>query len=146
MPRAERTLLIRRPAEEIFAFFTDPSQDPRWRSHVREISAPGPMGEGVVVHQVIAGPGGRGIPADFRVSGYQPAARYTFQVIAGPVRPHGEFRFTPVAEGTEVSLSLDAQLSGVKKWVMGRSVQRAMDSEVAGLEKARQILESGAAP
>ena len=143
MPRAQRTVLIRRPVGEVFAFFADPSHDQQWRPHVREIGAPGPLQEGTIVHQVVAGPGGRRIPADLRITGYEPAARYAFDVIAGPVRPQGEFLFTPVAEGTDVSFSLEAELSGPKKWLLGRPVQRSMDSEVAGLDKARQIIESG---
>lgn len=43
--------------------------------------------------------------------------------------------------GTEVTLSLSAELRGVKKVMMSRSVQSAMDSEVAALDTAKAFLE-----
>jgi uncharacterized membrane protein len=143
MPKAQRTVVIARPVSDVFAFFTEHANDQKWRSHVKEISAEGPLAVGARVHQVIAGPGGRGIASDIEVTGYQPNSRYAFQAVQGPVRPRGEFRFQPTADGgTEVNLSLAAELSGLKKLLMSRAVQKAMDGEVGGLQKAKAILES----
>lgn len=143
MPRAQRTLVIARPVSAVFEFFTDPANDPQWRNHVKEINAEGPVATGSRVHQVIAGPGGRGIPADFEVTAYEADRRFAFDVIAGPVRPRGEMRFTPTEEGaTECSFTLEAELSGLKKLLMGRAVQRSMDGEMADLDKAKAILET----
>lgn len=135
--------MIARPIGEVFAFFTDPANDPKWRSHVKSISADQPSAVGVRIHQVVTGPGGRGIPADIEITGYEPDTRYAFDVVAGPVRPRGELTFAPAANGgTEVTMSLRADLDGVKRVLMGRSVQKAMDGEVGGLERAKQLLES----
>ncbi len=142
MPAAQHSVVIARPAEEVFAFFTDPANDVRWRSHVKEIAAEGPLAVGSRVHQVIKGPGGRGIPADIEVTGYEPATRYAFRVVAGPVRPIGEFRLVAQDEHTTtVSLSLSADLTGMKKVLMSRTVQRSMDSEVQALDRAKALLE-----
>lgn len=141
MPGASRTVVIHRPIDDVFAFFTTHSNDTSWRPHVQEITQDGPQGQGARIHQVVKGPGGRGIPADIEVTTYEPPARYAFQVIAGPVKPSGEFRFASVDGGTEVMLTLGAQLSGLKGLVMSRSVQRAMDGEVAGLDAAKRQLE-----
>jgi hypothetical protein len=40
-----------------------------------------------------------------------------------------------------VTLSLSAELRGLRKVLMSRSVQAAMDSEVAALDTAKAILE-----
>lgn len=146
MPRAQRTVTIHRSPAEVFAFFANPANDQRWRRHVADMGVSGPMESGAVVHQRVTGPGGRKIPADLRVTAYEPNARYDFDVIAGPVRPHGEFRFTSAEAGTQVSFSLVADLSGVKKWMMGRVVQRAMDGEVDDLDRAKGILEGTTPP
>ena len=82
------------------------------------------------------------MPSDFEVTAYEPDTHLAFRVTAGPVRPVGDYTFRPVAYGTEVTLSLSAELSGVKKLLMSRPVQKAMDSEVAGLDRAKRILES----
>lgn len=36
MPSAQRTITINRPPEQVFAFFTDHGNDPRWRPYVKE--------------------------------------------------------------------------------------------------------------
>jgi uncharacterized protein YndB with AHSA1/START domain len=145
MPSAQRTLVIMRPVDAVFAFFTDPANDPKWRSQVKEIRAEGAPAVGSRIHQVVAGPG-RGIPADLEITGYEPNARYAFAVVAGPVRPQGEFRFAPTAEGgTEVTFSLNAELTGLKKLLMSRPVQKSMDGELAGLDEAKRLLETSTA-
>ncbi|MDX6366673.1 MAG: hypothetical protein QOK30_1749 [Nocardioidaceae bacterium] len=143
MPKAQRTIVIDRPVDQVFAFFCDPSNDLKWRTHAKEIAADGPPRVGSTIHQVIEGPGGRGIPADIRVTAYDPPSRYGFQVIGGPVRPVGEFRFTPTGNATQVSFSLAADLGGMKKWLMSRPVQKSMEAEMASLDKAKTIIEAG---
>jgi len=115
MPEAQRTILIDRPAGTVFAFFADPANDQKWRPHLKEIAAPGPITVGTTIRQVVAGPGGRGIPADMEVTAYEPPTRDAFKVTAGPARPVGEYRFTTSGNTTEVTFTLRAELSGIKK-------------------------------
>lgn len=142
MPHAERSVVIARPMAEVFAFFADFEHDPQWRSHVREIRRQGPIAVGTRYRQRIAGPGGRPIAADVEVTAYEPDTRVAFQVVAGPARPRGEYLLRPAGTGTEVTMRLDAELTGWKKLLMARPVQRSMESEVAGLDRAKAILES----
>jgi uncharacterized membrane protein len=142
MPSARRTIVINKPVDEVFAFFTDPTNELKWRTHVKEVSTPGPVAVGTRIHQVVRGPGGRGIPADIEVTGYEPAKRYAFRVVAGPVRPVGEFRFAPDGDTTTVSLSLAADLSGMKKLLLSRPVQSSMNGEMRALDRARAVIES----
>jgi uncharacterized protein YndB with AHSA1/START domain len=145
MPSAQRTLVIARPVSAVFAFFTDPANDVKWRSHVKEMSAEGPIAVGSRVHQVIAGPGGRGIPADLEITAYERDQRYAFDVVAGPVRPRGDMRFAPTAEGgTEMTFTLGAELGGLKKLLMSKPVQKSMEGEIADLDKAKALLETSA--
>jgi uncharacterized membrane protein len=143
MPSAQRSIVIDRPIGEVFGFFTDPSNDRKWRTHVKEVAAEGPMAVGSRVHQVVEGPGGRGIPADIQVTSFEPPERYAFRVVAGPVRPVGAFEFEAQEGSTRVSFSLSADLTGLKKLVMSRPVQRSMDSEMAALDRAKTAIESG---
>ena len=143
MPSAARTLVINRPVSQVFAFFTDHANDPKWRDHVKEISAETPRRVGGRIHQVIAGPGGRGIPADIEITEYVQDSVYAFSVVAGPVRPQGRFAFEKVDDGsTEVTMTLSATLGGLKKLFMGGPVQKSMNGEVGNLDKAKQLLES----
>jgi uncharacterized protein YndB with AHSA1/START domain len=136
-------LVIARPVSAVFAFFTDPENDQKWRSDVKEIKAEGPPAVGAKIHQVVAGPGGRGIPADIEITTYEPDQRYAFAVTAGPVRPRGDMRFAPTAEGgTEITFTLEADLGGLKRILMGKPVQKSMDGEMANLDKAKALLEA----
>ena len=141
MPSAQRSVVINRPVEDVFEFFTNPTNESRWRTHLVEVSTTGPLGVGSRVHQVVKGPAGRGIPADIEVTAYQPPARYGFRVVAGPVRPTGEYQFAGEGDTTTVSLSLDAQMSGLKKLLMSRAVQKSMDGEMKALDRAKALLE-----
>jgi carbon monoxide dehydrogenase subunit G len=94
-----------------------------------------------VYKQTVTGPGGRSVPADFRMTALDPDTRVAFDCIAGPVRPTGEFLFAPEGEGTRVSFTLRVELGGLKSLVMGGPVAKAMDEEVAALSKAKAHLE-----
>src|SRR5690242_16952121 len=137
MPHAERTIVINRSPDEVFRFFTTPANDPSWRTGVKEISAEGPVAVGTKVHQVVAGPGGRSIAADIQVTAYEPPTRYGFKAIAGPARPVGEYRLAPSGAGTQVTFSLDTELSGLKKLFMSSPVQKTMDAEMRALDTAK---------
>ena len=88
------------------------------------------------------GPGGRPIPADFEITGYEPGKRFTFRATAGPVRPEGSFDFVEEGGATRVSFKLDAELKGMKK-LMAPMVGKSMRNEVQSLERLKQILETG---
>jgi carbon monoxide dehydrogenase subunit G len=142
MPRAQRTIRIGRPPETVFAFLTNPTNDAMWRSGVKEMSAEGGPGVGRRIHQVVAGPGGRGIAADIEVTAYEAPTRYAFRTVSGPVRPTGEYRLAAEgADATDVSFTLTADVSGWKRFVMGGAVQKSMASEMAALDKAKAMLE-----
>ena len=143
MSSAQRTIVINRSPNQVFSFFASPANDRTWRPHVKEIAAEGPPGVGSRIHQVVEGPMGRGIAADIEVTAYEPPTRYAFQVVAGPARPRGEFRFIETATGTEVHFSLAAELGGIKKWFLSGPVQRSMDGEMSALDKAKALLEAG---
>jgi uncharacterized protein YndB with AHSA1/START domain len=141
MPSAERTIEIAAPIETVFAFFTDPGNDRRWRLGVKEMHADGRPGVGAVVHQVVAGPGGRSIVADIEIAEYVVPTAYGFRTISGPVRPVGGYAFSPTADGTSVTFRLTAEVGGLKALFMGAAVQKSMDAEMAGLDRAKGLLE-----
>jgi uncharacterized protein YndB with AHSA1/START domain len=143
MPQATRTIGIDRPPEQVFAFFADPANDRRWRPAVHEIVAEGPPAVGSRIHQVVAGPGGRGIAADIEITAYEPHTRYAFRVVAGPARPQGEFLIRAAGAGSEVTFSLRAELGGWKRFILSRPVQGSMDGEMAALDRAKAAIEAG---
>ena len=109
MPSAEDTVTIKRPLHEVFAFIAEKENDPRWRPGVAEIERiSGDGTTGTKYRQLVNGPVGRRIPADFEITGYEPGKRLEFRTTAGPVRPEGSFDLEVDAKGSAVARSAEA--------------------------------------
>ena len=93
MPRAERTVTINRPVDEVFRFVADGRNAPHWRSGVLDVALVSGDGLGARYSQGVRGPGGRRIAADYEITEYEPDAKIGFRATAGPVRPTGSFTF-----------------------------------------------------
>jgi len=142
MPSAQGSVTIQRPPGDVFAFVADGTNAQQWRSGVLDVAHVSGTGVGAVYRQGVKGPGGRRIAADYEVTAFEPDRRLAFEAIAGPVRPHGEYRLQASGDGTELSFSLTVELTGWKKWLLGGAVQRTMDAEMKALQKLKQVLES----
>jgi uncharacterized membrane protein len=141
MAQAEHAVVISRPVEEVFAFIADGENCPRWRTGVIDIKRVSGEGVGTRYAQVVSGPMGRRIAADYEITVFQPNERIEFQTVAGPVRPHGRYDFSPTDGGTRLVFALDASLGGLRGLLMGSMVQRTMDGEVHAIERVKGILE-----
>jgi uncharacterized membrane protein len=141
MPAAQRSIVINRPVDEVWAFVTDGANATKWRSGVLDVAKLSGSGVGEVWKQGVKGPGGRRIDADFEVTAWEPDRLMAFKAIAGPVRPTGEYRFAAENGGTRLQFTLNAELSGLKNLLMGRAVQSTMDAEMTGLDRLKAVLE-----
>ena len=141
MPEASNSVVVARPAGEVFAFLADGTNDRRWRAAVLDIRLKSGSGEGAIYEQGVKGPFGRRIPADYQITGYEPDRRIEFRAIAGPVRPEGSYQLEPVADGTRVTFSLRCSPTGFAK-LMTPMVARTMRSEVSQLDRLHAVLEA----
>jgi uncharacterized protein YndB with AHSA1/START domain len=142
VPNAERTIVIDRPVADVFAFLADASNALQWRSGVLELTKKSGDGVGAVYRQVVRGPGGRRIDADYEITEYQPPTHIAFKTIAGPVRPVGSYDIRSRDGKTELTFRLSAEISGLKKLLMSGAVQKTMDAEMAGLDRLKRVLET----
>jgi uncharacterized protein YndB with AHSA1/START domain len=142
MPAAERSIVINKPGDAVWAFIADGNNAMKWRPGVLDTSHLAGQGLGETWKQGVRGPGGRRIDADYEITASEPPRRLAFKAIAGPVRPRGEYRLVPDQGGTMLTFSLEAELSGWKKLVMGGAVQSTMDAEVANLDRLKAVLEA----
>jgi uncharacterized membrane protein len=141
MPAAQRSIVIDRSVDDVWAFVTDGSNAMTWRRGVLDISKVSGDGVGEIWKQGVKGPGGRRIAADYEVTAWEPGRRMAFRAIAGPVRPVGEYAFAPDGAATRLSFSLAADVGGLKGLLMGRAVQSTMDAEMASLDRLKAVLE-----
>ena len=142
MAAARNQVTIQRPAADVFAFIADGLNGPKWRSGILDIAHLGGAGVGATYKQGVRGPGGRRVDADYRVTAFEPSRRLAFEAIAGPVRPTGEYLLEDVAGATQVTFSLQAELGGVQRLLMGGMVQKTMDAEVGALASLKRVLEA----
>jgi uncharacterized membrane protein len=138
---ATNEIVIDRPIEQVFDFFSNHENDKLWRSGLIEMRHLSGAGEGARYAQSVRGPGRRSVAAGIEVTEFSKPRRLGFQTVEGPVRPRGSFVFEPSESGTRVRFQLQADLNGLKRF-MARPVQKTMRSEVGRLEEARRVIES----
>ena len=142
MPHAEYTVTIDRPARDVFGYLADGTHNREWRAGVLDIEhTNSTTGEGAAYRQVLAGPGGRRIDGDYRITVFNPPRRLEFLVTAGPARPTGVFELTAgTDQATVVRFTLDLQPTGLMK-LMTPMIARQMRREVAQLANLKKVLE-----
>ena len=142
MAQATYAVVINRPIGDVFDFVADGEKCPQWRPGVIDIKRISGDGVGTRYAQGVSGPMGRRIAADYEVTVYEPNRRLEFQTTTGPARPHGSYELAAADGGTRLTFSLDAQLTGIRKLLMGSAVQRTMASEVRNLDRLKRLLEA----
>src|SRR3954466_4678894 len=128
-PSAASEITIARPIDEVFAFFANPENDPRWRPGLVKITHLSGEGVGARYAQQMKGPAGLPIKAETEVVAVDPLRRIEFKTVKGFVQPQGRFLFNEADGGTNVRFELEAQLDGLKARMMGSSMQKTMESE-----------------
>src|SRR5215475_11113560 len=142
MPHAEHVVTINRPARDVFDYLADGTHNRVWRAGVLEIERTSAVaGQGATYRQVLAGPAGRRIDGDYRITAYDPPRRLEFLVIAGPARPGGVFELTENPDhSTQVRFALDLKPTGLTT-LMAPMISRQMRREVAQLDTLKEVLE-----
>ena len=142
MPHAEESITINRPVGDVFDFVLDGTKNPLWRPAVVDIQrVPGrPLDVGVVFKQGLKGPGGRRIDGDYEIVECQSNELIKFQVITGPARPTGTYRFELVGNSTRVTFTLHLEPKGLTR-LLSPMITSTMRGEVATLSNLKAYLE-----
>jgi uncharacterized protein YndB with AHSA1/START domain len=109
----EQQITIERPVAEVFAYFADPNNTPRWRPEVLEVrDVSGPLAAGATFSEVVSFMGRK--TYTMRVTDFSPERRVTIEATTGPsALPTQTFRFEPVADGTRFSMRADVRTTGL---------------------------------
>ena len=139
----ESTVTIDRTPEDVYDYLVDGLNGMTWRQGIRSIALrAGTVGAvGAEYAQELAGPGGRSIPGDYRVTVADRPDRIQFEVIAGPLHPKGTYAISADGSGSRVTFALDAQPAGIIRLMSG-TIRKTMASEVGSLATLKQVLES----
>ncbi len=143
MAHAEQSITINRPVNVVYDFVLDGTKNPLWRPAVIDIQPMPGKSAGVraVYKQGLKGPGGRRIEGDYEIIEAKPNEWIKFQVIAGPARPTGSYKFESLGNATRLTFTLDFKPKGIGM-LMEPMINSTMKSEVATLSNLKAILES----
>jgi uncharacterized membrane protein len=140
--KVERTITIRRPSEEIYAFWRDFSNLPQVLDHLESV---GDLGNGRS-HWVAKGPGGMRVEWDSEIVNEIPGTLIAWKTVGQPDVSHaGSVHFTPVSGGTQVKFVMDyeppaGRLVAVATKVMGESPDQKIQSD---LKRLKMLFETG---
>jgi uncharacterized membrane protein len=101
------TILIDRPREHVFAFFTDFSQATRWRQYVESMTpvSDGPLQVGSKVRTTIALNGERST-FDLEVVAFDPPRLWRHRTFEHDFNGYIEYRFDQEGPGTRVTMMI----------------------------------------
>ena len=118
MRLVQHTIWISRPPEDVFDFFVDFSQGPRWRQYVRTMERldDGPLRVGSRVH-VTMDLMGEPYVFDLEVLEVQRPSQWRHRTNETDFHGFVEYRFEPEQSGTRVTMSIEAKPAGLYGWL-----------------------------
>ncbi|HST24602.1 MAG TPA: SRPBCC family protein [Gaiellaceae bacterium] len=136
---------IARPPQDVFDYANDLAKQVEWQSGLVgvEIETDGPTRVGTRAIDTRHVPGGtRTFP--FEMTEFEPPSRSSFQVTAGPVRPHGTMTFEALdgGKGTRVTFTMEFHGHGLGVLLLPLVNRDARKLVPKDLETLKQRLES----
>lgn len=145
MVRAEESIFVERPIEEVFAYLTDLGRVPEWQTNVLflQLQSGGTLRTGahlVELRKFL----GRKIESVVEVTDYTPPHRYTIKVQSGPIPFEISNLLSESGGGTRIDASVEGEpgrFFGLVEWRVVKAVERELWNSLATL---KDILESRA--
>ena len=139
------TAEVSRPAEEVFAYVTDPSTFPEWQSgvvrgHMNE--SPTRVGSQCITVRNI---GGREREVHTTITDYDPPRRWADRGVHGPIRAIVEVLVESIADGSQsrVTINLDFTGHGIGRLLVPLVVRRQAAREMPeNMRRLKQRLET----
>lgn len=139
MMQVERSVTISRHIKQVFAFVSNPDNNPRWQPDVIEHRklTDGQMSVGTKFRHVSKFMGRR-IEVIGRVTEYEPNRKIAFQVESGTLPYTIEYLMAPVNNATKFTYASVAQIDGLLKLtqpLMVIAAKRVIDGDLARLKE-----------
>ena len=145
MPVQARSIVIRRPVDEVFAYMDDVSREPEWQPQLIEAEQlpPGPTTVGTRRRYVSEFMGKR-LENTYVVKVYEPNRRLVVESTSDSVLDAtSDIRWEPVDEGTRVTMALDGRPRGALRFLPARVLESTFENEVVTtLKRLKERLEA----
>ncbi len=142
---AHRTVTIHRPLGSVYEFVLNGANNRLWKSSVLEVRPLGvaPYGAGSKFQQEVRGPEGP-VTADYQLTDCKVNELIEVQVMSGPARWRGLYRFRWLGDVTEVNYRLEAEREGLRG-MTDAMLQHTIEAEASTLDELKVFLEKIAA-
>jgi uncharacterized protein YndB with AHSA1/START domain len=147
MTRIQRSIVIDRPVEEVFAFTHEPANDALWQTTLVEARADGPMKVGMKVRETRRFLG-KSVQMTRKVTSVEPPKRSTFETVSGPVPMAGEYTLEPVNGATRLTATGELEAHGFYKLaepVIARMATRELEASLAHLKDLLETVDAAEA-
>ena len=143
MTKVERTLIINQPVEKVFAYVTNPRNNPKWQPDILEsrISPDESTHVGTRVTDV-RNILGRKLELTTEVTEFEPNKLMRVKSTSGPIPLSGYITFEPIDDGTRVNFLAEAEPTGFFK-LAERMFSSAWKKGIEdSLNKLKELLEA----
>jgi len=135
---------ISRPPQDVFDYVNDLDRHTEWQSGLVsvEVESEGPTQKGTRARETRKVPGGKQ-SYQYEITEYDPPRVAGFQVLTGPVRPHGRVTLTPLDDGkrTRVDFTIEFAGHGLGKLLLPLVNRDARKTVPADLQALKERLE-----
>lgn len=133
------TVFIARPASEVYGYVMDVSNDKHWRQGVDQSGfrsgdsfSLGSIGYTRVGESEVA----------WKIISFKPGESVDWELLNGPFKGFGGYRFQPIGNGTQFTLVSDVQPSGLYRLLGPIFAMNGRRRNQEDVERLREILES----
>lgn len=131
--RAELTIEIARPPEEVYAYLTDASNLPAWQSGVKSAT----LRDGRIVESRSLL--GRELHTTLEIVEQEPPRLFTLRALDSPVPFSVRHELEPAGSGTRLTVTAEGDVPGFAAGLVARRAEKQFHKD---FERLKQILES----
>jgi uncharacterized protein YndB with AHSA1/START domain len=137
--RAEHTVVVERPPDEVFRFLTDLSNVPEWQSGAVEVRGPESLEVGTTYVEVLKFLGKR-FEATLEVTEFEPGRRFSLRTRAGPMPFQVRHKLEPADGGGSTRIHVEfegepGRLFRLAEPLVIRNAQRQLEGDFATLKE-----------
>jgi uncharacterized membrane protein len=139
------TITIRRPLEDVFRYYLDPANRPRWSDHVLSGSWVNdkPVGVGAIF-QITLRQWGRVLCTEREITEYEANEKMCYELNMNVMRVHSCQTFEARPEGTKFTIQAEMQPKGWLRLIfplIARGQAKHLQEEAANLKAALEAIE-----
>ena len=145
MIKVEKSTIVHRPSDEVFAFVADQTNAARWQSGIVEVTrlTDGPPGVGTR-HRFTRTLMGRRMTGENEYVVFEPGRHVAFRTTSGP-RLLASYVVTAIPEGTRLTATMEVDFSGIMSVAEPLVARQLTRDVVANLARLTAILEASPA-